>query len=477
MVAGDHIKQQVAIVIGRLVLLVCLLGTTSAIHAQRDDASIDAEANTHILFVFDASNSMNAFWEGKRKIEVATSLLSKSLASLYGIPGLKLGLRVYGHQTTFIQGEQDCDDTELVVPLAEGNNLLIQKALGRIQARGTTPIARSLERTAADFPAEDARKVIVLITDGIEACDEDPCAVSRMLQEEGIIVKPFIIGIGLEEEYKDTFRCVGNFFDAADPATFEEVLDIVIEQAMLDTSFEVDLIDGEGEATVTNVATSLFDSNSGELLERFVHTLGPFGETDTIPVDPVPTYRIVVHTIPPLERDGVRFTPRKHNHVRFENSGQGIIIPQFARGERNAYGDLPVAIHRSGEAEPLITLGLNERLKVLTGTYDVFFPTYPPMRLEGIEVKEDQDAPVIIPQPGYLQLDAAAAGYGSILSEEGLVVYKWDVGTQNPSGRYLLQPGNYTVVYRSRSARSMAFSQSKPINIRSGFTTHLSLNG
>ena len=150
-----------------------------------------------------------------------------------------------------------------------------------------------------------------------------------MLQEEGIVVKPFIIGIGLEEEYKDTFRCVGNFFDAADPETFQEVLDIVIEQAMLDTSFEVDLIDGQGEATVTNVATSLFDSNSGELLERFVHTLSPFGDPDTIPVDPVPTYRIVVHTIPPLERDDVRFTPRKHNHVRFENAGQGTIIPDL----------------------------------------------------------------------------------------------------------------------------------------------------
>ncbi len=458
-------------------LMVCLLFGVDCAYGQRQEASVDAEANTHILFVFDASNSMNAYWEGKRKIEVATSLLSESLASLYGIPGLKLGLRVYGHQTKFVQGEQDCDDTELVVPLAEGNNLLIQKALGRIQARGTTPIARSLERTAEDFPAEEARKVIVLITDGIEACDEDPCAVSRMLQEEGIVVKPFIIGIGLEEEYKDTFRCVGNFFDAADPETFQEVLDIVIEQAMLDTSFEVDLIDGQGEATVTNVATSLFDSNSGELLERFVHTLGPFGETDTIPVDPVPTYRVVVHTIPPLERDGVRFTPRKHNHVRFENAGQGSIIPQFARGERNAYGDLPIAIYRPGEATPLVTLALNERLKVLSGEYDVFFPTYPPVRLEGIQIKEGQEAPVIIPQPGYLQLDAAAAGYGTILTDSGEVVYKWDVGTQNPSGRYLLQPGDYTVVYRSRSARSMAFSLTKQINIRSGFTTHLSLNG
>ena len=162
--------------------------------------------NTHILFVFDASNSMNAFWEGSRKISVATELLSESLDGLYGIPGLQLGLRVYGHQTKFIQGAQDCDDTELVVPFSSGNNLVIKKSLSRIQARGTTPIARSLERAANDFPEEEGRKVIVLITDGIEACDEDPCAVSQMLQKKGVIVKPFIIGIGLEDEFKETFR-------------------------------------------------------------------------------------------------------------------------------------------------------------------------------------------------------------------------------------------------------------------------------
>ena len=477
MSADATIRERFIVTLSELWLISILIIISSVAHGQKENQSIKAEANTHILFVFDASNSMNAFWQGKRKIEVATSLLSESLSSLYGIPGLQLGLRVYGHQTKFIEGKQDCEDTELVIPLAEGNNLLIQKALRRIQARGTTPIARSLERTAGDFPAVDARKVIVLITDGIEACDEDPCAVSRMLQEEGIIVKPFIIGIGLEEEYKDKFRCIGNFFDASNPEMFQNVLDIVIEQAMLDTSFEVDLIDGNGEASITNVATSLFDSNSEELLERFVHTLGPFGETDTIPIDPIPVYKVVVHTVPPLERGDVRFVPRRHNHVRFENAGQGTIIPQFARGERNAYGDLPISIHRHGDANPLLTMALNQHLKVIAGEYDVFFPTFPPVRLEGVEIKEGLDVPVIIPQPGYLQLDAAVAGYGTILSNDGEVVYKWDEGTRNPSGRYLLQPGNYTVVYRSRSARSMAFSLKKQISIRSGFTTHISFNG
>jgi Ca-activated chloride channel family protein len=30
------------------------------------------------------------------------------------------------------------------------------------------------------------RNVIILITDGIEACDEDPCAVSRALMAKGM---------------------------------------------------------------------------------------------------------------------------------------------------------------------------------------------------------------------------------------------------------------------------------------------------
>mgnify|MGYP001550847912 FL=1 len=136
---------------------------------------------TRLLFVFDASNSMNAFWGGTRKIEAATRLLGESLNELYGIDGLELGLRVYGHQTTFVQGQQDCDDTELVVPIASGNNLHIRQALGRIQARGTTPIAHSLELAADDFEDTNGRNVIILITDGIEACDGDPCAVSRAL--------------------------------------------------------------------------------------------------------------------------------------------------------------------------------------------------------------------------------------------------------------------------------------------------------
>ncbi|MBK9638483.1 MAG: hypothetical protein IPO63_11975 [Bacteroidetes bacterium] len=47
-----------------------------------------------------------------------------------------------------------------------------------ISPSGTTPIARSLEECGGDFPKSQARNIIILITDGIEECNGDPCAVS-----------------------------------------------------------------------------------------------------------------------------------------------------------------------------------------------------------------------------------------------------------------------------------------------------------
>ena len=89
--------------------------------------------------------------------------------------------------------------------------MIIKQTLSNLRAQGTTPIARSLEKAANDFPDAPGRNTIILITDGIEACDEDPCAVSRMLQAKGIVVKPFIIGIGIDEKNKESLKCVGNF--------------------------------------------------------------------------------------------------------------------------------------------------------------------------------------------------------------------------------------------------------------------------
>ena len=202
---------------------------------------------------------MNGYWNGKAKINTATALLKESLKELEYRKDVEIGLRVYGNNVPINSGNQDCEDTELMVPIGKSNAWDIQQALTKIKPKGTTPIAQTLEKCGADFSDADyVRNVIILITDGIEACDGDPCAVSLALQRKNIILKPFVIGIGIEDY--STFECVGNFYDATDEKTFEKVLNIVISQALNNTTAQVNLLNINDKPLETNVPMTFYDS-------------------------------------------------------------------------------------------------------------------------------------------------------------------------------------------------------------------------
>lgn len=431
----------------------------------------DAVEVTRILFVFDASNSMNAYWGRQRKWDVARALLSASLDSLYNIEGLELGLRVYGHGTKHIPGKQDCDDTELVVPIGPGRNLIIQQELKKLKAQGTTPIARSLLKAADDFAATSGpgKNVILLITDGIEACDEDPCAVSRALQAQGVTIKPFIIGIGLEEKYQDTFQCVGRYFDASKPEVFGEVLNIVIDQAIHRTSAQLDLLNAKGEPVQTNLPFEFIEKKSGHAVLQAVHTLNSAAVPDTLILNPVPRYDVVVHTLPPVIKEDVELTPRKHNHISI--SAPTGFIDLSTSQPRSPLNGLPVRITASGSdgCNLVHTQNVGTRQRYLTGTYDLEFGTLPPVKVEGVTIGDGRIVPVTISEPGTLRLNTSGMGYGGIFLETGdgrqLVV---PFGGSDPSGQYNLQPGRYVVIFRAKRARQTELSVTHPLNLRSG---------
>ena len=78
---------------------------------------------TRILFILDASNSMNARWGAQTRIDAAKELLAKTVEDIRGIPNLEIGLRVYGHQSPITATYQDCNDTKLEVPFGKDNFL------------------------------------------------------------------------------------------------------------------------------------------------------------------------------------------------------------------------------------------------------------------------------------------------------------------------------------------------------------------
>ena len=428
---------------------------------------------TRLLFVFDASNSMNATWQSDRKITVARKLLSETVKELDDQPNVEMGLRIYGHQVAIAPGKQDCEDTRLEVSFRPNNGSLIERTLDRIQCKGTTPIARSLEKAANDFPeCSDCRNIIILITDGIEACDGDPCAVSRALQRNGVILKPFVIGVGLEDEFKDTFNCVGNYYDATNEETFKNILDIVVTQALNNTTAQINLLDDYGNPTETDVTVNLFDQNTENLAYGFVYTLNHKGNPDTLSLDPIVTYRIEAHTIPTLTKENVKIIPGKHNIIALE-AGQGDLEIKVA-GQLGK--DVPVIVRKKGEMSTAHVMQTNLKERLLTDFYDLEILTLPRTRISDVEVTQNRTTTVTIPEPGMLNLALASPGYGSIAKIDGSNlewVINLDSGSQQQQIK--LQPGKYKLTYRSKNSKQVIYTMERTFSIASGSSTNLKL--
>lgn len=430
---------------------------------------------TRILFVFDCSNSMNGYWEKTRKIETATRLLAEAVDNLMEAEDVEMGLRVYGHQTRYIPGHQDCDDTELVVPIGLGRNLIIKKELESLRPMGTTPIARSLELAAHDFDdCPNCRNIIILITDGIEACDGDPCAVSRALQANGVVLKPFIIGIGIEDQFKSTFECVGHYYDVSKEETFKNVLDIVITQALNSTTAQISLLNADGLPIETNVPFTIYNDESGAQIYNFVHTLNHAGNPDTITLDPLFTYRIEVHTLPPIEKGGFEIIPGRHNILAL-NTPQGDLNLTFER-IRTGYENLQCLVKKAGECEIVNMQHYGAKERYICGLYDLEIQTLPPLLIEDVEISQSHTTDVKIPTPGTLLLQTGSPGYGGIFVFDGDeldLVKKFTYG--DASARYVMQPGRYKIIFRSKNSKQMVYSIEREFTITSGKNTSLSI--
>lgn len=451
---------------------ICMLLATFFFHESAQAQKKEETQLTRVLFIFDASNSMNARWENETRIKIARRLLKESLQELEGKENLELALRVYGHQVPIVKGQQDCEDTKLEVSFRPNNVGLIQRTIDKITPQGTTPIARSLEKSGDDFPpCTNCRNVIILITDGIEACDGDPCAISKALQKNNIILKPFVIGVGLDDDFKTTFSCVGNYYDATDSDSFRNILNIVISQALNNTTAQVNLLDDFQKPLETNTTVNLFDQNTDALAYSFVHTLNHRGNPDTLSLDPVITYRMEVHTIPQISKENIRIEPGRHTVIPVD-AGQGKLEVKVP-GRQG--GDAQVILRKQGELKTLHVQKVNYTEQVLTETYDLEILTLPRTFIGDVVVSQNKTTTITIPEPGVLNLGLTSPGYGSIAKKEGSQL-RWVVNlSKEVNQQYQLQPGDYKVTYRSQNSKEVLYTIEREFKISSGSATNLKL--
>lgn len=433
--------------------------------------SLAQNKTTRILFLVDASGSMKESIEGRTKFDMAKELLYKSTDSISKIAGkVEVGMRLFGHQSP--RSEHNCKDSKLEVNFTRNAAPLIQYALDQATPQGWSPIAYSMEQAALDF-GDDANSLnaIILITDGIESCDGDPCKISKLFTEKRISLKPYIIGIGVNEEDRDRYNCVGQFYDGDNAQTFSNSLRIIISQVMNNTTVQVNLLDSSQNPKETDLPLTFSDSYTHEILNNLVHSMTN-GTPDSFYLDPIGKYDLIVHTLPPVVKQDIEIIPGTHNIIAVDVP-QGILRVNYEASSTIC----PVIVRKSGSKDILNVQDPNISVKYLIGSYDLEILTLPRMYFYNVLVPPSDIREIVIPKHGTLTLYPKEACAISILYEtDAMTADKiYENSNCNLKTNIDLQPGNYVIVYRFLKNNMTIESKSVKLKIESSKTNTVNL--
>jgi Ca-activated chloride channel family protein len=179
------------------------------------------------IIVLDGSGSMWGQIDGRAKLEIAREALGQVLES---IPAeTELGLMAYGHRT---KGE--CNDIELIVPPGAGTGPAIAEAASAMQFLGKTPLSDAVRLAAGELKSTEEKATVILITDGIETCNADPCALGAELEASGVDFTAHVVGFGLTADEGKQVACLaentgGQYIEAKDAGSLKEALTTVVQ--------------------------------------------------------------------------------------------------------------------------------------------------------------------------------------------------------------------------------------------------------
>ncbi|SEW27058.1 Ca-activated chloride channel family protein [Aliiroseovarius sediminilitoris] len=174
-----------------------------------------AQDRASTVLVLDASGSMWGQIDGTAKITIAQDVLDDLLQTLP--TDQALGLTVYGHRR-----KGDCTDIETLVAPGVGTQTAISTAVNAVKPKGKTPMTDAVIAAAQSLRYTEEKATVILVSDGIETCNPDPCAAARALEEAGVDFTAHVIGFDindpeamaqmqcLAEETGGTFRSAAN---------------------------------------------------------------------------------------------------------------------------------------------------------------------------------------------------------------------------------------------------------------------------
>ncbi|MEZ5999466.1 hypothetical protein [Hyphomonas sp.] len=208
----------------RLFGFIAAISTVATVATAQETPEPAADSAGNVLVIYDSSNSMwGELADSSRKYEVARGALTSFMMD--GFADRPVGLRAYGHRR-----KDDCRDSELVRSFEPdgADDTSISALVESIRPTGMTPITYSLTEGLKDLGGESGD--ILLISDGIETCDADPCELMEQWKATGVNVRVHVVGVGLKDMERTAMACIaetsgGQYFDADSEIAFNDALD------------------------------------------------------------------------------------------------------------------------------------------------------------------------------------------------------------------------------------------------------------
>ena len=203
-------------------------------------APLPAQAEKQVVLVLDASGSMWGQIDGKAKITIAREVVDGILQEWNS--DNSIGLVTYGHRR-----KGDCGDIETLIPVGRLDRAAFNKVIGGLNPKGKTPMTAAVELAAEKLRYTENAATVILVSDGEETCDADPCTVAAELEKAGIDFTAHVIGFDVTEQTGlRQLQCIagntgGEFLAAKDAPSLKEALKTAVKQVEAKPESVVDL--------------------------------------------------------------------------------------------------------------------------------------------------------------------------------------------------------------------------------------------
>jgi Ca-activated chloride channel homolog len=153
------------------------------------------------MVVFDASGSMSVMHDEERRIDTARSAAADIIPEI--ARRRPTGLVTYGG----VPGPV-CSGVSLRIPPVRDSGGMILGELGMLDPSGQTPLTDAVWLAAQTLRGYQKPGLIVLITDGLENCGSDPCALGQKIRALTPKIRVHVIGFHLNSSGEGRVACL-----------------------------------------------------------------------------------------------------------------------------------------------------------------------------------------------------------------------------------------------------------------------------